>query len=961
MLLLVAIHLVAAAVAPALTRLMDRRAFLVLALVPAGSLAWILAQTSTVTGPDARAVEQVTPWVPALDLELAFSLGTLSWFLAVLVTGVGALVLVYCAWYFRPGDPEIWRFSAVLTGFAGSMLGLVLSEDFLLLFVFWELTTVFSYLLVGHNPERKANRRAAMNALIVTTFGGLAMLVGIIVLGQRVGTYRIADIVAAEPSGAAVTAAIALILVGAVSKSALVPFHFWLPGAMAAPTPVSAYLHAAAMVKAGIFLVALLAPAFADTPLWRPSLLVLGVLTMLVGGLRALRQHDVKLLLAYGTVSQLGFLMAIVGLGTRNAALAGVAMICAHALFKAALFMVVGIVDRSCGTRDLRQLTGLARRMPVLLVVTVLAAASMAGIPPLTGFVAKETVFAAFEEVARTGDGTGLPSWAGWLVLAGLVVGSLLTVAYSLRFVWGVFADKDGAELPREPDAIPAGFLAPAAVLAVLSLVVGFLGRPWTTLVEGYSTAFPAGEHEEYLALWHGFELPLLLSAVAVAGGVVLHLQRYRTEVLQAQFTRLPDAERGYQWGMRGVDRLAVEVTGATQRGSLPLYLGTIVLALVLVPGFALVRQFDGLGDVVAWQHPAQAVVAVIMAVAAIAAVRSRKRLKAVILVGVAGYGMAVMFVLHGAPDLGLTQVLVETVTLVIFLLVLRRLPAYFSDRPLTIARWWRVAIGVAAGVAVGGFALAASGARTLPPVSEAFAREAYDFGGGENVVNVTLVDIRAWDTMGELSVLVVAATGVASLIFLITGRTGRVRPDEAIDHPSRWLRAGRTLSEERRSVVFEIVTRLVFHMIMVFSLFLVFSGHNEPGGGFAGGLIAGLALMVRYLAGGRHELDEAAPVDAGHLLGLGLVIATLSALAPLAFGGEVLQSAVVDGTLPVLGYVKLVTSLFFDFGVYLVVVGLMLDVLRSLGGGIDRGAEAEAEDDDPSSVPDAAPAEGIS
>ncbi|MFY0409480.1 Na+/H+ antiporter subunit A [Solicola sp. PLA-1-18] len=961
MLLLVVLHLVAAAVAPALTRLLDRRAFLVLALVPAGSLVWILTQTATVTGADARPVEQVTPWVPALRMELAFSLDTLSWFLAVLVTGVGALVLVYCAWYFREGDPEIWRFSAVLTGFAGSMLGLVLSEDFLLLFIFWELTTVFSYLLVGHNPERKANRRAAMSALIVTTFGGLSMLVGIIVLGQRVGSYRISEIVAAEPTGAAVTAAVALILVGAVSKSALVPFHFWLPGAMAAPTPVSAYLHAAAMVKAGIFLVALLAPAFADDPIWRPSLLVLGVLTMLVGGLRALRQHDVKLLLAYGTVSQLGFLMAIVALGTRNAALAGVAMICAHALFKAALFMVVGIVDRTCGTRDLRELTGLARRMPVLLVVTVLSAASMAGLPPLAGFVAKETVFASFEEVAHGEGGTGLAPWVGWVALAGLVVGSLLTVAYSARFVWGVFADKVGAELPREPARIPAGFLAPAVVLAAASLVVGFLGAPWTSLAEGYSTDFPAGESQEYLALWHGFELPLLLSAIAVVGGVVLHLQRYRTEVLQAQFTHLPDAERAYQWGMRGVDRLAVEVTGATQRGSLPIYLGTIVLALVLVPGTALVMAHDGFGDVVAWQNPAQAVVAAIMAAAAIAAVRSRKRLKAVILVGVVGYGMAVMFVLHGAPDLGLTQVLVETVTLVIILLVLRRLPAYFSDRPLTIARWWRVTIGVLAGVAVGGYALAASGSRTLDPVSDAFAREAYDFGGGENVVNVTLVDIRAWDTMGELSVLVVAATGVASLIFLITGRTGRVRPDEAIDNPSRWLRAGRTLSHERRSVIFEIVTRLVFHMIMVFSLFLVFSGHNEPGGGFAGGLIGGLALMVRYLAGGRHELDEAAPVDAGHLMGLGLVIATISALAPLLFGGEVLQTAVLEGTFGWLGDIKLVTSLFFDFGVYLVVIGLMLDVLRSLGGGIDRGAvEDDPEVDDPAHA-DAAPAEGLS
>ncbi len=347
MLFLLLAHLVAAALAPALVRAVDRYAFLLLALVPGASFVWLLARGPDVTGVDARTLTETYEWVPTIGLDIALRLDTLSWTLALLVTGVGALVLFYCTWYFRSFDTALWRFSGAFTAFAGSMLGLVLSRDVLLLYVFWELTTVFSYILVGHNPERVANRRAAMTALIVTTFGGLAMLVGFVMLGQTAGSYRIDAIMELSPTGAATATAIALVLVGAVTKSALVPFHFWLPGAMAAPTPVSAYLHAAAMVKAGVFLVAVMAPAFADLALWRPTLLVLGVVTMIVGGLRALGQYDVKLLLAYGTVSQLGFLVAMVGLGTRAAALAGIAMVVAHALFKSALFMVVGIVDHS--------------------------------------------------------------------------------------------------------------------------------------------------------------------------------------------------------------------------------------------------------------------------------------------------------------------------------------------------------------------------------------------------------------------------------------------------------------------------------------------------------------------------------------------------------------------------------------------------------------------------------------
>ncbi|MGH8966852.1 MAG: proton-conducting transporter membrane subunit, partial [Actinomycetes bacterium] len=333
---LLTLHLVAAVAAPALVRALDRRAFYVLAVVPATAFGWAVSRTGTIVGSSGTTYDERYAWIASLGFDVDFRLDSLSWMMALLVSGVGALVLIYCGSYFREHDPHLWRFTAVFTAFAGSMLGLVLSDNLLLMYVFWELTTVFSYLLVGHNPERKANRRAAMTALIVTTFGGLAMLVGVIMIGESSGSYRLTSLLADPPSGTLVTVSVGLLLIGAITKSALVPFHFWLPGAMAAPTPVSAYLHAAAMVKAGIYLVAAAAPAFAASAFWREPLLVLGVFTMILGGLRALRQYDVKLLLAYGTVSQLGFLMVVVGVGTRAAALAGVAMIVAHALFKAA-------------------------------------------------------------------------------------------------------------------------------------------------------------------------------------------------------------------------------------------------------------------------------------------------------------------------------------------------------------------------------------------------------------------------------------------------------------------------------------------------------------------------------------------------------------------------------------------------------------------------------------------------
>ncbi len=908
---------------------------------------------------DGSPVAERTPWVPQLGLTLDLRMDSLSWLMTLVVTGVGALVLVYCVKYFEDDEPGLGRFAAILTAFAGSMYGLVLADDVYLLFVFWELTTVFSYLLVGHNTGRRASRAAALQALLVTTLGGLAMLVGFVLLATESGTSNLTAIIETAPTGQLTTVAIMLVLVGVVTKSAIVPFHFWLPGAMAAPTPVSAYLHAAAMVKAGIYLLARLAPGFADTPGWHEVLVTLGVVTMLIGGWRAIRETDLKLLLAYGTVGQLGFLAVVVGFGTRDTALAGLALLVAHALFKSTLFLTVGVIDHRAGTRDLRRLSGLGRRAPVLAVTGILAAASMAGIPPLFGFVAKEAVLTSLQEAGEAGD-----VW-GWIALVGVALGSVLTMAYATRFVWGAFSSKPGVEKVKVLREQPSFILAPV-VLGAAGLAAGLLSSAIDGLIAPAADALPSeGEKPYHLALWHGIEPALLISAGTILGGLlVFWLRRKQEAPAGTESPRRTMAADAYRGTLRTTDRFAALVTSTTQRGSLPFYLAIILIVLLASAGAALVRVQNWPDEILPWDSPYQVVTGAVMMVAAVAATFAAKRFQAVVLVGVTGFGMAVLFAMHGAPDLALTQTLVELVTLVAFVLVLRRLPARLGEQNGSQFRVGRAVLGGAVGILMAVVAVVALGARTAQPISIAFPELAVTGGEGYNVVNVTLVDIRGWDTMGELSVLIAAATGVASLVFIssrsdrmpeFARRSGRgisgLRSrggDSVDDMRNPWLLAGRTLAPRNRSILLEVVVRLVFHVLIVISLYLLIAGHNAPGGGFAGGLVVGLALVARYLAAGRIELAAAAPVNAGALLGSGLIFAVGTAAVPLFFGADALTSTVFQADFGPFGGIKFVTSTFFDIGVYLVVIGLVLDVLRSLGGEVDRQQDEEEGEDSP-------------
>lgn len=948
MLILLSALAIAAATAPPLIRYLGRPAFALLALVPAAGFGWVLREFLGGAFADGGAIVAAIPWMPQLHLDITLRMDGLSALFSLIVLGVGALVLFYCWGYFDSNPRRLSIFAAFMVAFAWAMFGLVNSDNMLLMYVFWELTSVLSFLLVGYYSERASSRRAAGQALMVTTLGGLAMLVGIILFGSTTGTWRFSGIpqldgIATMPY---MTATVVLILVGAMSKSALAPTHFWLPGAMAAPTPVSAYLHSAAMVKAGIYLVARLAPDFHTIEAWHLVIIPVGLLTMIMGGWMALRQKDLKLILAYGTVSQLGFITSVISIGSRESMLAGLALTVGHSLFKATLFMVVGAIDHTAGTRDVRKLSGLGRQQPFVFALAVLAAASMAGIPPLLGFVAKET---ALDTVLNEPLLTGMP---GQLMLVALVAGSILTMAYSCYFLYGAFATKNeehasGGGTSRAVDSMrPIG---PTLWLSPLVLTLGTVGlglRP-TPLDEAIAlhldAIFPpraesASAAHGYLALWHGFGVPLVLSAIIVLVGALAYWKRAALLRFQPKVPALGDANACYDTVLVFFRNLSLRLTASTQRGSLITNLSIIFVVLLAMPMVALVVGERNDVRMELWSTPWQALAAALIVAMAFCATRTHNRLSGVIMVGLTGYSVAFIFALHGAPDLALTQVLVETIVMVIFMLVLRKLPTQTEWRGSPKGNRMRAWLSIAVGLSVTVVALFAMNARRTPPISEKIPELAKDIGHGSNAVNVLLVDIRAWDTMGEISVLVIAATGVASLIYGTRSFNRESKRPTLKTTGRRWLAAG--IESERaqnRSLMVDVITRIAFPTMMVVSLYFFFAGHNAPGGGFAGGLVAALAFSLRYLAGGRAELEETLPVDAGRILGTGLGLSVLAATLPMVFGSPPLTSHVWDFHLPVIGEMHVPSALLFDAGVYLIVIGLIMHILRSLGSQIDE------------------------
>jgi multicomponent Na+:H+ antiporter subunit A len=773
MFVLLFLHLVVGVGIVAGGRMLGRQAFLLAAVAPLATVIWAATKADQVL--DGQPVNESFAWVEQLGITIDLRLDAFALVMVALVSGIGVLICVYSLGYFSHDRPGLARLAGILTLFAGAMLGVVLSDQLIGLFVFWELTSITSYLLIGNDDTNPRARAAALQAITITGAGGLVMMAGLIIIGQAGGTYRISELLADPPTGTTVSVGVVLVLVGAFTKSAQAPFSSWLPAAMVAPTPVSAYLHSATMVKAGVYLVARLAPMFALTGSWRTLVIIVGATTMLLGGLRALRQHDLKLLLAYGTVSQLGFMMLLFGVGDYHIAEAGIVLILAHGAFKAALFMVVGIVDHQAGTRDIRELHGLGSAVGwrAVKVAAVVSAASMAGIPPLFGFIAKEKALDGYVEYGDFAGGTA--------ALVVIVLASILTFAYSARFVLGVlgvFGDAEQPAVSIEAPAPSALFVGPSIVLSAATVIFGVAPVLIDGLVEGATTALYPGSEPEPVKLFAGFNTALLLSAVIVACGVALTLLRGPVADVQARASArlrpIPSSEQGYLAVLRAISVVATRVTATVQNGSLPIYLAVIMLTVMIVPFAAFGSELGALPEFV--ETPAHVALVGVMVAAGLGACIVRHRIAAALMLGAVGYAMAGLYIVQGAPDLALTQFSIETLSTVLFVLVLRFLPRSWRHRAPAIAAPMRIVVAVAVGVAVFVFALSASNARPPidePTMSEVMIENSLPKGKGANVVNVILVDFRGWDTLGEITVLLVAAIGAVSL-----ARPGRRRND---------------------------------------------------------------------------------------------------------------------------------------------------------------------------------------
>ncbi len=891
--------------------------------------AWAAAAVAAVSlgltaslAPRVFAGEVVTaawPWVPAIGLELALRMDGLALLFALLIPGIGLLVVLYARYYLAEQDP-MGRFYAQLLLFMGAMLGIVLADNLLLLLVFWELTSLSSFLLIGFWQHRPDARQGARMALVMTGAGGLALLAGFLLLGEMVGSYSLSQVLA---SGEVIRAhplyplALVLILLGAFTKSAQFPFHFWLPHAMAAPTPVSAYLHSATMVKAGVFLLARLFPVLSGTDLWLVLVAGTGLATLLFGAYTALFQHDIKGLLAYSTISHLGLITLLFGIGTPLGAVAGVFHVINHATFKASLFMAAGIIDHETGTRDMRRINGLWKYMPYTATLAMVAAAAMAGVPLLNGFLSKEMFFTEILDLEAH------PA-ADWLLPGAAVLAGVFSVAYSSRFVHDVFFNGEPIDLPRTPHEPPRYMKVPVEVLVAVCLLVGVLpALTVAPLLAVAATSTVGGALPEYsLRVWHGFSLPFVMSLVALAGGVAVYAARHYLFRLHDWLFPRTDARSGFERLVRLAAWQARRLTGALENGSLQRYLAWLLTSAVVVVAAALGAGGSPLSGPLpqAGVDPITALGALLLVAGAVGTVlRHRERLVALVHLSVVGLLVALGFARFSAPDLALTQLSVELVTIVLLLLALYFLPQSTPPERSRLRLGRDLALAGAAGVGVG---LLVWGVLTRPyeTLSGFYLDQSVSGGGGTNVVNVILVDFRGFDTLGEITVLAIAALGVQALL------------DRLVLAQPLADASGRPWDGDPHPLILAVLSRLLLPMALLVSVFLLLRGHNLPGGGFIAGLITAVALILQYLASGVAWTRDRLLVDASRLTGAGVLVAGLTGLASWAFSRPFLTSAHGHPHLPLVGEVPLASAMVFDLGVYLTVVGATLLILASLG-----------------------------
>ena len=835
------------------------------------------------------------PWVPSLGLSLSFNLDGLGLLFATLITGIGALIVVYASHYLD-GHPQANRFYASLLAFMGAMLGVALSDNILTLFVFWELTGFTSFLLIGFEHERPAARAAAIQAFVVTGAGGLALLAAGVLLVGVTGTANLSAMGAARVSilASPIYPAIAtLILFAAFTKSAQVPFHFWLPSAMEAPTPVSAYLHSATMVKAGVYLIARMTPIVGLTPVWTTAVTVAGAATMVLGAYRAVQETDLKRVLAYSTLSALGVLTMLLGVGTRDTIIAALVYLVAHAGYKGALFLVAGVLDHEVGTRDISALAGLRRAMPITALAGGAAALSMAGLPLTLGFVGKD---GAYEALLHAGH--PFP----WLL-------ALIVFASSLMGLSGLLAGVSPFHgmPPLKEVHDPAWPLSiPPLILATLGLLAGT--APWTLNgpLSRAATATAGVSVDVSLSIWHGLTPALALSVLTTTAIAAAYAMReaVRTRTWRSRY----GTEDLYDGLLSVLNTVSRMIAPALHSASLRTYIMVIVATSVVIGGAALMTD-PGLGSAV----PRTSVMAhdvlivLIIIAGAIAATVARSTMAAVLCLGTVGYGVAMMFLGFGAPDLAMTQFSVETLTVLIYVLVFRRFRGLGELSPRFV-RARDGLIAAAIGVLIGGLLLSVATTETAPRLKEYFAEFGPTVGHGRNIVNVILVDFRAFDTLGEITVLATAAIGVRALRRLAAD--GRLRRDTI---------------PPVNSPIFRTAARLLMPLLLLFSLFLLLRGHDEPGGGFVGGLVAAAAFALYAIAFGVQRARRALLVKPLTLLGAGLLVALLGGLPAVVRGQPFLSALWAPGPVP------LGTPAVFDAGVFLVVTGVVLMMIFSL------------------------------
>lgn len=890
---------------------------------------------------DGAVITQTWSWLPQLGIDFSFRLDSLGLLFALLISGIGTLIYIYAYYYLNPKN-SLSKLYLLLMLFMAAMLGISLSNNLIILLVFWELTSISSFLLVGYWSNYEAAQRGSRMALTITGMGGLAMLGGFVLLGQITGTYQLDQILTMTEqiqSHHLFVPTLLLILLGAFTKSAQFPFHFWLPNAMAAPTPVSAYLHSATMVKAGLFLVARLLPIFVGAALFHNIVTFVGLFTLCMAAFFAIFKEDLKGLLAYSTISHLGLIMCLLGIGSPLAVAAAIFHIINHATFKAALFMIAGIIDHESGTRDLRKLSGLWQLLPFTATLTMITAASMAGVPLTNGFLSKEMFFT---ELVASLSG---PLMVGSAIVATLA--GIFAVAYSIRLVHGVFFDGPlGKQVPNKDAHEPAfGMRAPATLLAILCILVGLLPALLvekivnsTTQATTQNFAFE-GTH---LALWHGFNLPLLMSMIALLGGIIFYFSlakggALREIDLDPKLGRLQGRVL-FDLFLKNLLLNSRRFRRATENGKLQSYLLWIVIFTVGLVGFPLLSNAVGTGTRELTHAPALAIILWLLLFSACWMLLwfHHERIKAVLISGAVGLVVTMVFIGFSAPDLALTQITVDVVTTVLLLMSLSLLPQLTPYESSPTRRWRDAIIALGGGLGIAAIAWLIM-TRDHNSISWFFLQQSIPLGGGTNVVNVILVDFRGFDTFGEITVLGIAAIGVLSLM-------------DGMRAHGTTMTQGLTYRFNPSPLMLRITASWILPVALVVSLYIFMRGHNLPGGGFIAGLVTSLALIIQYIAVGQDKTEQLLGAKSGRLyeiwIGIGLTIAGLTGIAAWFWSRPFLTSAHIYVSPPIIGEMHLASAALFDVGVYVTVVGatmLMISVLgdsrhSSMTGPVPRG-----------------------